>query len=64
VVPLTDEQAGIVLNRDPEIRRQWRKWNAMTKNQGSLIVLSRERIQRVLEGTDGNDEDDDMRGLA
>jgi hypothetical protein len=36
----------------------------MTRNQGSLIVLNRDRIERVLEGTDGIDEDDDVRGLA
>jgi hypothetical protein len=64
VRPLTDEQAGIILNRDPLIRRYWKKWNAMTQNQGSLILINPERIQRVLEGTGGLDEDDDVMGLA
>jgi hypothetical protein len=65
VHPLTDEQAGIILNRDPRIAWEWRKWNGMTGNQGSLIVLSRERIQRVLEEAKGiAEEDDDVTGLA
>jgi len=64
VHPLNDEQAGIILNRDPHIAREWRKWNRMTQNQGSLIVLSRERIQRVLEGAGPDEDDHDVMGLA
>jgi hypothetical protein len=64
VQPLCDEDAARLLNRDPLIRREWSRWSTMTRNQGSLIVLSRERIQRVLEGTDGIDEEDDVIGLA
>jgi hypothetical protein len=31
--PLTDEEAAILLNRDPDIARGWRKWNAMTRTK-------------------------------
>ena len=62
---LSDEQAGIMLNRDPRIAREWKKWNLMTPNQGgSLILIDPERVQRVLEGDNGLDEDDDGLGLA
>jgi hypothetical protein len=62
---LTDEQAGIILNRDPRIAREWGKWNGMTQNQGSLIVVDRERVEAVL--TAANEQpasDDDVMGLA
>jgi hypothetical protein len=36
--PLTDEEAAILLNRDPDIAREWRKWNAMTQNEGTLAT--------------------------
>jgi hypothetical protein len=63
--PLSDREAAILLNGDPDIAREWRKWNAMTGNQGSLIALSRERIHRVLEEAEGiAEEDDDVTGLA
>ncbi len=49
VRPLTDEEAAIVLNRDPLIGREWRRWNAMSGNRGSLIVLDAERVKHVLQ---------------
>jgi hypothetical protein len=62
---LTDEEAALLLNGDPLIRRAWRKWNAASKNRGSLIVLDTQRVFRVLRAaTEGSDEDDEMRGLA
>jgi hypothetical protein len=65
VQPLTDEEAAILLNRDLLIRRAWRKWNAASKNRGSLLVLDPQRVFRVLRGaTEGSNEDDEMRGLA
>jgi hypothetical protein len=65
VQPLTDEEAALLLNRDALIRRAWRKWNAASKNRGSLIVLDAERARRVLrEATEDSNEDDEMRGLA
>jgi hypothetical protein len=65
VLPLTDEQAGIILNRDPSIAREWRKWNGMTQNQGSLIVVDRQHVRAALKAA--NEEpasDDDVMGLA
>jgi hypothetical protein len=65
VQPLTDEEAGILLNRDLEIRRAWRKWNAASKNRGSLVVLDPDRALRILAAaTDNPDEDDEIKGLA
>jgi hypothetical protein len=65
VQPLTDEQAAILLNRDLEIRREWRKWNAASRSGGSLIVLEAERALRILAAsTQERDEDDDIEGLA
>ena len=63
--PLTDEEAAILVNRDSLIRKHWSKWNAMTSNNGSLVVLDAERALRILaEATDQPDEDDKMKGLA
>jgi hypothetical protein len=63
--PLTDEEAAILINRDPLIRRAWRKWNAASRNGGSLVVLDAERALRVLTAsTDAGDEDDEIEGLA
>ena len=63
--PLSDEDAANVLNRDPLVRREWHRWNAMTSNQGSLIIIDGERVQAVLEAAgeeqEGNDE---VMGLA
>jgi hypothetical protein len=65
VQPLTDEEAAILLNRDPEIRRAWRNWNAASKNRGSLIVLDADRAIRILAAaTNQPDNDDEMKGLA
>jgi hypothetical protein len=65
VQPLTDEEAAIVLNRDQAIRRAWRKWNAASRNGGSLIVLDAERARRILAVASGaRDEDDEIEGLA
>lgn len=54
-----------MINRDPIVRRAWRKWNAASKNRGSLVVLEPERALRVLatppEEPDGDDE---VTGLA
>jgi hypothetical protein len=63
--PLTDEEAAILLNRDSKIRRSWRKWNAASRNRGSLIILDSARALRILRTErDGSDEEDDVRGLA
>lgn len=63
--PLTDEEAAILLNRDPGIAREWSKWHAMSQNNGSLIVLDTERALRILaEANDEPDEDDEVKGLA
>jgi hypothetical protein len=65
VQALTDEEAATLLNRDALIRQAWQKWNAASKNHGSLIVLDAQRVLRVLRTpTDGYKEDDDTRGLA
>jgi hypothetical protein len=64
VQPLTDEEAAILLNRDVLIRRAWRKWNAASKNRGSLIVLDTERALRMLAAPTEEPEDDEIRGLA
>jgi hypothetical protein len=65
VLPLSDEQAGIMLNRDPHIAREWRKWNGMTQNQGSLIVVDRQRVRGVLRAANEVPaSDDDVLGLA
>jgi hypothetical protein len=58
--PLTDEEAATVLNRDAVIAREWRKWNAMTQNEGSLIVLDAERVRRVLNEVEDERGDDPM----
>jgi hypothetical protein len=62
LLPLSDEEAATLINRDPMIRREWSRWNAMHQNHGSLIVLDVERVRKVLEP----DEvfDDDVEGLA
>jgi hypothetical protein len=57
--PLTDEEAATVLNRDQVIAREWRKWNAMTGNEGSLIVLDAERVRRVLSEVEDERDDDE-----
>src|SRR5262245_50273651 len=57
LLPLTDAQVGILLNRDGLIAREWKKWNAMTGNTGSLIVLDIERAQRVLDRDKSPDDD-------
>jgi hypothetical protein len=63
--PLTDAEAAIILNRDPGIAREWRKWNGMTGNLGSLIILDEDRVRRVLrEANEKTDENDDVIGLA
>jgi hypothetical protein len=62
--PLSDEDASTLL-RDPLIGREWRRWNAMAGNEGSLIILDTERALRVLAAaTDKRDRDDEVRGLA
>ena len=50
--PLSDEQSALLLNRDALIRREWRRWNAMTGNVGSLIILDAERARCSLNGGD------------
>ena len=63
--PLADDEAAVLLNRDALIRGAWRKWNAASKNRGSLIVLDAERARRVLsEAIEDSNEDDEIRGLA
>ena len=65
VCPLTDEQAGVILNRNPRIAREWRKWNRMTQNQGSLIVVDRQLIGADLKAASQEPaNDDDVLGLA
>lgn len=62
---LTDEEVAILLNRDSIIRRAWRKWNAASKNRGSLIVLDSARALRILGAVEGGPEDEDeVGGLA
>jgi hypothetical protein len=46
--PLSDQEAARLLNSDPLIGREWRRWNAMTGNQGSLVVVDGERVRRIL----------------
>ena len=57
VQPLTDEEAAILLNRDPAIRRAWKKWNAASRNQGSLVVLDAEMVRRVLGSEAASDDE-------
>jgi hypothetical protein len=65
VQALTDEEAAILLNRDSAIRRASWKWNAASKNRGSLVVLDAELALRILAApTDEPDEDDPMNGLT
>jgi hypothetical protein len=65
VRPLSDEQTGIILNSDPSIAREWRKWNGMTQNQGSLIIVDRECVESVLKAADAEPtSNDDVLGLA
>ena len=62
---LTDEEAGTILNQDAGIAREWRRFNGMTGNQGSLIVIDADRVSRVLKQTNEEPEDEGhMRGLA
>jgi hypothetical protein len=62
---LSDEESAMLLNRDPTIRRDWRRWNAMTGNQGTLIVIDAEHVRAVLEpGSEEQDGDDQVSGLA
>jgi hypothetical protein len=63
--PLSDEEAGLLLNGDPLIRKEWARWNAMSQNRGSLIVLDAERVWRVLsEAHEEPEGEEDVRGLA
>jgi hypothetical protein len=62
LLPLADGAVGVLLNRDRLIAREWRKWNAMTGNNGSLIVLDVERVRQVLESHEASD--DEIEGLA
>ena len=64
VQPLTDEEAATLLNRDPTIRQAWQKWNAASKNRGSLIILEAERARRILEAPTEAPFEDDIMGLA
>ena len=62
---LPDDEAGILINRDPQIRRAWCKWNRASKNNGSLVVLDASRARRVLGAARQElDGDDGMQGLA
>jgi hypothetical protein len=63
--PLSDEEAAILLNSDPAMSREWRRWNAMTSNRGSLIIIDGERVQAVLKAANKEPgSDDDVTGLA
>jgi sugar/nucleoside kinase (ribokinase family) len=62
--PLRDEEAAILLNRDPAIRKAWLRWNAASRNGGSLIVLDAERALRILATIQEPEEDDEVLGLA
>jgi hypothetical protein len=59
LLPLRDEQASRLLNGDPLIRREWVKWNSMTRNEGGLVVIDVERARRVLAATTDQDHDGD-----
>jgi hypothetical protein len=62
---LTDEEAAILLNRDSAIRRAWGKWNAASKNRGSLIVLDSTRALQILEAVaEEPDDEGEVKGLA
>jgi hypothetical protein len=46
------------LDRDPELRREYDKWQAMTRGRGgALIVLDAERVRRALAWKDGAEGD-------
>ncbi len=48
-VDLAPEDAVRVLARDPGLRREYARWQAMTCERGGrLIVLDAERVRRVL----------------
>lgn len=64
LTPLTDEQVGILLNRDPLIGREWHRWNAMSQNRGSLVVLDGDHVGRVLSEASQDPDDDDETGEA
>jgi hypothetical protein len=65
LLPLSDEEAALVLNRDRLVRRQWCKWNAAAGNLGSLIIIEGERVKAILEAArDERKDDDDVKGLA
>jgi hypothetical protein len=63
--PLSDDEAAVILNRDPDIAREWLKWSRMTGQQGSLIVINPERALRILAASNRErDEEDETGGLA
>jgi hypothetical protein len=65
LLPLSDEEAALVLNRDRLVRRQWCKWNAAAGNRGSLIIVDAERVKTLLKAaTEEPEGDDEVRGLA
>ena len=63
LLALSDEEAAMLLTRDSGIAREWRRWNAMSGSEGSLIVLDMERARKVLTQQD-KATDDEMEGLA
>jgi hypothetical protein len=63
--PISDQEAAIILNTVASIGREWRRWNAMTGNQGSLIIIEGQRVKAILEAArDEREDDDDVKGLA
>lgn len=58
VCPLSDEESAVLPNSDLTIRREWFKWNAMTDNRDSLVVVDAERVQAVLRAASKEQEGD------
>jgi hypothetical protein len=61
LLPLSDVEVGRLLTRDRLIAREWRKWQAMMGNKGSLVVIDVERARQTLASAS---DDDDIAGLA
>jgi len=57
-VDLALGDAERVLARDPGLRREYARWQAMTGERGGrLIVLDAERVRRTLAREDGTERD-------
>ncbi len=55
IVELTQGEAERVLDRDPQLAREWRKWDAKTGGRGGrLVALDGDHVRRLL-ACDGGD---------